>query len=385
MKKKLLIVNKSFELGGIQMALANLLDAICDEYDITLAVFNPRGPLRDRIPENVRILKLSPLTEVLGMTGADCKKYGTITQRVFKLAGTVWSKLFSNSLPVSLALAFQKNLGEFDAVISYHQETTSKTMVTGFGRFALKKCKAQKRIAWVHADFLATKLATASNLKTYMKFDKIVSVSKTAMDHFISAYPNLKDKCDYCYNPIPVADIVKKSTAETDVFTRHENDLILFSACRLVQEKGLVQALYNMIPVFTKHRNLKWFIAGVGPEESKLLSVIGANQLENQVILLGFKHNPYPYIKDADFLFIPSVHETFGMVVAEAYVLGTPVIASDIPIMREILGENDYLCGNNDYATVVEGLIKKDDFEVSPPNTMRFLDWKKQFERVLQW
>ena len=37
-------------------------------------------------------------------------------------------------------------------------------------------------------------------------------------------------------------------------------------------------------------------------------------------------------------IFLPSLHETFSMVVSEAHILETPVIASDIPIMREMLG-----------------------------------------------
>ena len=87
-KKKLLIINKSFELGGIQVALANMLEAIHEEYDISLAVFNPNGPLADRVPADVNLLKLSPLVNTLGMNYNDCKKYGTVLQRVFKVRNT---------------------------------------------------------------------------------------------------------------------------------------------------------------------------------------------------------------------------------------------------------------------------------------------------------
>ena len=106
-KKRLLIINKSFELGGIQMALANMLEAIHDEYDVTLAVFNPNGPLKDGIPNNVKLLNLSPFVQVLGMSSSDCKKYGTMQQKIFKLIGGSWSKVFGNTLPVKLAMAFQ--------------------------------------------------------------------------------------------------------------------------------------------------------------------------------------------------------------------------------------------------------------------------------------
>ena len=109
-KKRILIVNKSFELGGIQMARANMLREIGDEYDVSLAVFNPRGPLKEGVPENVNIIQLSPFVQVLGMTAADCNKFGTVSQRLFKTLSTAWARIFGNALPVRLALATQKNL-----------------------------------------------------------------------------------------------------------------------------------------------------------------------------------------------------------------------------------------------------------------------------------
>lgn len=349
-KKKILIINKSFEIGGIQMALANMLKEIHNRYDVTLAVFNCHGPLLDRVPEDVKLLKISSMAQVLGMNSEDCKKYGSLSQRIFKTVGSVWSKVFGNTLPVAFALALQRNVGDYDAVISYHQETSAKTLVSGFGKFALKKCTAAKKIAWVHADFLATKLATRKNLKTYKKFDKIVGVSKTTINNFITAYPELKNKCDYCYNCVPAREITEKSNLEHNVFNKSENDTVLFSACRLVKEKGLVPALENLLSVFKENKNLKWYIAGTGPEGEKLEELIAEKHLEDQVFLIGFKNNPYPYIREADYLFLPSLHETFSMVVSEAHILGTSVIASDIPIMREVLNENDFLCADSSYA-----------------------------------
>ena len=385
MKKKLLIINKSFELGGIQMSLANLLEAISDECDISLAVFNPRGPMLERVPDNVKLIELAPLTEVLGMTNSDCKKFGSVTQRAFKVIGTLWSKIFGNTLPVAFALLFQKNVGDFDVVISYHQEPPSTTLVAGFGKFALEKCNAKKRIAWVHADYLATKLANRKNFRIYKKFDQIISVSKTAIENFAVSYPSLRNKCDYCYNCIPVEDIIEKSKMQENVFDKGQDDVVLFSASRLVVEKGLAPALKDLAPLFSKYKNLKWYIAGIGPEESLLRNLITKYKLDSQVFLLGFKQNPYPYIKEADYLLLPSLHETFSMVAREAAVFGTPVIASDIPIMREVLGEGGVLCSNGDYATKVEKLLLERGNGNVKYSTKELSDWKEQFERIIQW
>ena len=336
------------------------------------------------MPSDVRILKLSALTEVLGMSLADCKKYGTPFQLIFKMLSTGWAKVFGNALPIAVALAFQKNIGDYDVVISYHQEQNSKTMVAGFGQFSLKKCTAKKKIAWIHADFLATKLGTKRNLKTYKQFDKIVAVSKTSMEQFVASFPELRDKSDYCYNPLPVDEIINSSKTEDNVFAKQADDIILFSACRLVREKGLIPAIENLRPVFEKNRNLKWFIAGIGPEETSLRDIIQNYRLTEQVHLLGFKQNPYPYMQQADYMFLPSLHETFGMVAGEAHILGTPVIASDIPVMREVLCEADHLCVNGDFATVIQALLENYDASLSGKSKIILLEWKEQFERVLE-
>lgn len=382
--KKILIINKSFELGGIQIALINMLEAIQDKYDITLAIFNPNGSLKNKIPSGIKLLKLSPFVETLGMSSRYCRKNGTKIQIIFKVLGMIWTKIFNNSLPVSMALAFQKNVGEYDVVISYHQETSSKTLVTGFGKFALTKCVAPIKIAWVHADFVATKLATNRNLKIYEKFDKIVGVSQTCMNSFIKSYPQLKEKCEYCYNYIPEENIIKKSFEKSNVFQKEKNTIILFSACRLAKEKGIKLALVKLLP-FIKRDNyeLMWYIAGEGPEEKEIKRLIKVNNLEKNIILLGFQDNPYPYIREADYLFLPSLHETFSMVVGEAHVLGTPVIASNIPIMKEVLNTNDYLCKNNEFGECICEIItsrmlgNKNNLVKSNNN------WLENFSRIL--
>lgn len=379
-KKKILIINKSFQLGGIQTALANMLKAINNDYEVSLAIFNPNGPIKERIPENVKLLELSPMVQVLGMSWGDCKKYGTLFQCFFKIVTYVWSKIFSNRIPVSIALAFQKKLIGYDVVISYHQETLPKTSVTGFGRFAIEKCVAPTKIAWVHADFLATKLNTPQNLETYKKFNKIVSVSRTTMDTFIKAYPELKDKCDYCYNYVHSEEVIKKSKTLSNVFKCKNDDIVLFSACRLAEEKGIVPAIENLMYLFKQKNNIKWYIAGNGALEKTINDIIIDNNLEDSVILLGYENNPYPYIYEADYLFLPSLHETYSMVVKEAHILGTRVIASDIPIMHEVLNENDILCKDYDFCKYIRNILNKYEKNFSNDSDD---SWKLNFKKVI--
>lgn len=53
--------------------------------------------------------------------------------------------------------------------------------------------------------------------------------------------------------------------------------------------------------------------------------------LQNKVVFLGFRENPFPYIKHAQFKVLTSDWEGFALVIAESLALGTPVISTDCP------------------------------------------------------
>ncbi|MBR4747958.1 MAG: glycosyltransferase [Abditibacteriota bacterium] len=344
MKKKLLFINKSFEFGGIQSALSNLLGAISAEYDIDIAIFNDNGPFRQSVPENVKLVELHPFVRVLGMNKQDTSSVCTFSQKFLKYFLGVWTMFFGNKLPVSFLLAFQKRLGPYDAVISYHQETSAKTLVTGFGRFALEKCDAKKKIAWVHSDFQRTRLATAENHETYRKFDLIICVSQSCMKSFLNRYPDLAPITDFCYNILPSQAILDKAEEKAEVIF-DEDKINILSVGRMTKEKGFAEAAAALAPILKNHSNITWYIIGNGPEESAITELVLKEQLSDRIILTGFKDNPYPYIKAADYILIPSFHETFSMVAAEAHLLNTRVIARDIDIMREVCDpSSDIIC-----------------------------------------
>ena len=60
---------------------------------------------------------------------------------------------------------------------------------------------------------------------------------------------------------------------------------------------------------------------------------------------MGFKQNPYPFIKKAKALVLSSDHEGFGNVLVESLIVGTIAISTDCPYgPKEILGLNYKQC-----------------------------------------
>ena len=64
--KKLLIVNSNLQIGGVQEALVSLLLQIHKDYDITLALFSPCGPLLQRLPGDIKVIGVDSPYRYLG-------------------------------------------------------------------------------------------------------------------------------------------------------------------------------------------------------------------------------------------------------------------------------------------------------------------------------
>lgn len=89
-------------------------------------------------------------------------------------------------------------------------------------------------------------------------------------------------------------------------------------------------------------RRYPLLLLGQGKLKPQMEALAGSLGLQDEVHFLGFKKNPYPYMKHAKFSVLSSRFEGFVRVVAESLALGTPVISTDCPS-----GPNELLPKNN--------------------------------------
>ena len=89
----------------------------------------------------------------------------------------------------------------------------------------------------------------------------------------------------------------------------------LLDACYRLLQKGL--------------SSFRLFIIGEGPQRPILEQQIKIMGLENIVYLMGFKENPYPYLRHADVFLLSSRDESFSLVIGESLIVGTPSIATN--------------------------------------------------------
>lgn len=347
--KKVLIVNKSFETGGIQSSMVNMANELAHHCQVDLFVYNPEGPIRERLSEKVRVLPVGWRFRAIGMTmkqAIQAKDLRILGYRVFI---SLWTKLFSNRRPIQDAIRHEKILTGYDLAIAFHQEQRKHSVVSGFTRVVDQLTDAKVKIAWTHFDSGVLDLDSAYNEPFYQKMDRIFCVSRSLMERFQRANPTLASKVDFCYNFLEY-DKIRTQGEQPQKQAYPQNMLICFSACRLVKEKALVRAIHALAPVFKAHSDVCWYIAGNGVEESNISQAIGEEDLAGRIVLLGNQSNPYPYMKHADLVMNVSYHEAAPMVFFEAKALGKPVFATRTASALELLkdGTEDFLCENTE-------------------------------------
>lgn len=126
-----------------------------------------------------------------------------------------------------------------------------------------------------------------------------------------------------------------------DVRTGHE---LLFVG-RLVEKKGLAYLLKAMPAILARHPRVTLSVAGGGPEEWRLRSLAEELGIADRVTFLGPAQNrelPRLYRRATVFIapFVVAENgdqEGLGLVLAEALACECPVVASDLPAVRDVV------------------------------------------------
>ena len=342
---KIAVVQKDFYIGGISSSCINFLNSVSKEQDIDLTLFTFDKINEDILSSNVNIVYANKSLTPFAVSYADSKKRG-IFFRLKWLFLRLWSKVFTNRLPLKFALKRQKEIKEqFDVAISFAPSTSNKTFSVGSSEFVLQKVNAKKKFILFHSDFQSSGLNTEFVVDGLSKFDKILCVSKSCAEKMKQALPQLQEKIDYLYNFSDSQTIIEKAKEYTVDYSKDVFNIV--SVSRISEEKGHLRTLNVLKNLHNINTNFVWHIVGDGKIKEDLETFVKTNDMDGYVKFYGNKSNPYPYIKNADLFFLGSYHEAAPMVYAEAMTLGVPVLTTKTCSAEELVGNLGFVCENS--------------------------------------
>ncbi|MFY9572174.1 MAG: glycosyltransferase [Blastocatellia bacterium] len=173
--------------------------------------------------------------------------------------------------------------------------------------------------------------------------DAIIAVSRHTAVHMIETEGAPSNKVHVVLNGIDF-ERVELSGPDARERVRRENAdddaYLLLIVARLHPEKGH-HYLFEALPEVRRrvNRPVRLLVAGTGPFDSAYKEEVRALGCEDIVSFLGFRKDSADLMAAADLLILPSVAEAFGLVLAEAIYLGTPVIATRAGGIPEIVDD----------------------------------------------
>lgn len=198
-----------------------------------------------------------------------------------------------------------------------------------------QQIKVKKNFLWVHSIPQEKNNYVLQNPDFLNTVDKIICVSDTIKQ----LLPAGKEKATVIHNFLPnnIHELANFPIAQEDVFNS-PNSLHFITVSRLSTGKGFERVL-NLVNMLKKHHiPFEYLVIGKGrAKEQEIRNMF--NNID-EVKFLGYKENPYPYIKKADYLVQLSDFETWGNVITESKYLGTPVITTSYATAYEQVEDN---------------------------------------------
>lgn len=328
--------------GGAERVLVNLVNHMdYDKFDITVQTMFDVGIYRDKLNKQVRYIGGFPW--------------------YFK-GNTLVYKLFT---PKQLYKMYVKE--EYDIIVSY-LEGPSARVVSGCTN------SKTKLVNWMHIELENEAYAThvfrnmAEAERCYRSFNRIACVSETVKKSFNNMF-KVNAPVDVFYNTVETEVIRKNSEELIEDIKFNLEEINIISVAKLMKSKGYDRLVKVQKKLRTDGFKTHVYIVGKGEEQNHLQKLIEENNIVDSWTFVGFKSNPYKYVKNADLYVCSSRKEGFSTAVTEALIVGTPVVSTNCSGATELLGYN------NEY-----GIVTENNEEALYEGIKKMISDKKVFE-----
>ncbi len=223
----------------------------------------------------------------------------------------------------------------------------------------IEKVSADVKVGWVHTDYSSANEDMDFLKKDYKKMNYIACVSNQNQKTFYTLFPELKNKTIVIENILSEQFIKNEADKINVINEMPDGSVKLLSIGRFCEAKNFDNVPEIASIIKSKGIDFKWYIIGFGADERLIKSKIAEYKMEDTVIILGKKENPYPYIKACDIYVQPSRYEGKCVAVREAQILNKPVIITDYASSKSQLTDGfDGIIVPMDNQKCAEGIVK---------------------------
>ena len=340
MKKRIFIAIHYLEIGGAEMSLIGLLQSFdYSKIEVDLFIYRHQGEFLAMIPKEVNVL---PEIPTYAQIEAPLKE--SIQEGFWRIAyGRLKAKLehqqfMKHNHPVDGGAIFGYIAKDVAPYLPDINPDTTYDLAISFlmpHNIVLQKVKAKKKACWIHTDYTKVAVNADLELPIWGGYDHIVSISEEVTASFLKVFPTLKDKIVLIENILSEKFVRKRANLYENTSQLDRHIISLLSVGRFSYAKN-----YDNVPDICKRINsqlstlnyplrVRWYIIGFGGDEALIRQKIQEAGMEDHVIILGKKSNPYPYIKACDIYVQPSRYEGKSVTVREAQILCKPVIVTN--------------------------------------------------------
>lgn len=381
-KKKIAFVLTTFVVGGVEKSFLELLDSIDrDKYEITVFLPDSKGEWTQQLVDRceVRYLRIQDFNTIIRAQMSKMSFFSAFRSLFFRILAKLNYRRHYRKSTEYFIRSMPREKERFDCVIAY--QIINDDCVLG----SLYRLKASKKVAWSHAYIHKEEKIYG---QWYNKFDKLFCVSDFAKKALDQNFPTLTNKTEVFHNCVNLDRIIQLSK-EMPQWDLREGDIAIVTVGRLSQEKGQIIIPSTVRKLLDLGYNVSWYLIGDGNLREEIVREIQKENVEDHVILMGNKDNPYPYIKACDIYVQTSLVEGWGLTVNEAKVLHKPIVTTEAGVMSEQIqnGHNGIIISENTpekLAKEIGRLIEFPELRAEFVGQLKREDlyWKNEIEKL---
>ncbi len=368
-RRKVAILLPWLKMGGTNMVALRFARELSQFCDVTLILSQYCGELLDCLPPNIHLIvdNMRPFQELFWEDLKHCR-LRHLMQDVLYYAKIKCKK---DSVDNYRYLVQRQDFicdTEFDCAVSYHGQSPERLL------HLLYRTRAKKKAAWIHGEFSNSQDHYRRMNVYYRQMDRMFFVSRPTMESFLEKFTYDRSRCTVYYNPLDKEEIWDKAQAECQ--PPLASDVVnLLTVGRFSQEKG-----QDMIPAVTRRlldagRRVRWYLIGDGDTRPAVERAIEEHGVEDAVILLGTRANPYCFMRACDIYVQPSYTEGYSTTICEAGLLGKAIVGT-----KPSGGIRDQICHGED------GLIVDASVDGLTEGILRLIEdatLRKRFEQTI--